>query len=193
MLVRELKIAGALEFTPVIHGDSRGAFLEQYRFEPLEERLGEVPQWLQTNVSVSHRGVVRGIHYSVGVPGQAKYVTVVAGRAVDFVVDLRVGSPTFGAWDAVELDAEHRRAVYIPAGLGHAFAALEDDTALHYLCSAVYDPETEFAINPRDPRIGLELPIPDAIFSERDEAAPSLDEALELGRLVRVDAEGNRR
>jgi len=184
MEVRELAIAGAWEFTPTVHADARGAFLEQYRVEPLREAIGEVPEWVQTNVSISHRGVVRGIHYSLG--GQAKYVTVVHGAAVDYVVDLRVGSPTFGAWDLVELDTTSRRSVYIPAGLGHAFVALEPDTALHYLCAAVYDPATEHAISPFDPDIALDLPFPRAelAVSDRDADAPSLADAVAAGRLI---------
>ncbi len=183
MEVRELAIAGAYEFTPVVHADSRGAFLEQYRVEPLRAAIGEVPEWVQTNVSLSHRGVVRGIHYSLG--GQAKYVSVVHGSAVDYVVDLRTDSPTFGRWELIELDAATRRSVYIPAGLGHAFVSLEDGTALHYLCAAVYDPATEFAISPFDADVALELPFPvdELVVSERDAGAPTLAEAVAAGRL----------
>jgi len=188
--VRALRIAGAFEFIPVVHADERGAFLEQYRVEPLAAALAgsgaSVPPWVQTNVSISRRGVVRGIHYSVADPGQAKYVTVVHGSAVDYVVDLRAGSPTFGEWERLELDAVARRAVYIPAGLGHAFAALEDETVLHYLCSAVYDPASELSISPLDPAIALDLPFApeEIVVSPRDGDAPTLAEADAAGRLV---------
>ena len=95
---------------------------------------------MQTNVSVSSRGTVRGIHFADVPPGQGKYVTVLSGSLVDYVVDIRVGSPTFGRWEAVTLDAVDRRAVYLSEGLGHAFCALEDGTTAMYLCTATYNP-----------------------------------------------------
>ncbi len=184
---RQLAVLGAVEFTPAIHRDARGEFLEQFRFEALRDAVGVVPEWRQTNVSLSARGVVRGVHYSIRTPGQAKYVTAVAGRAIDFVVDVRPGSPSFGRWDAVELDAAARRAVFVPAGVGHACAALEDGTALSYLCSEVFDPDGERAMSPFDPELGLDLPFArDAlIVSERYAAAPTLAEAVAAGA-VRV-------
>ena len=90
-------------------------------------------------------------------PSQAKYVTAVAGSLLDFIVDIRVGSPTFGQWDAVLLDTVDRRAVYLSEGLGHAFCALEDDTTVIYLCSAAYSPSREHGIHPLDPELGLGL------------------------------------
>ncbi|MBO9577368.1 MAG: dTDP-4-dehydrorhamnose 3,5-epimerase family protein [Microbacteriaceae bacterium] len=185
MQVRELAVLGAYEFTPVIHGDARGAFLESYRVEPLVEAIGREVAWRQTNVSVSARGVVRGIHYSIKQPGQAKYVTVAAGSAIDYVVDLRPGSPTYLRVDRVRLDAETRRSVFIPAGVGHAFASLEDGTTLHYLCTEVYDPETEKAVSIDDVQIALDLPFPraEAELSARDAAAPTLAEAVAAGHL----------
>jgi len=187
--IRELAVAGAYAFTPVIHRDERGEFLEQYRFEALAEAVGTVPEWRQTNVSRSARGVLRGIHYSIAVPGQAKYVTVVTGRAVDYVVDLRPGSPTYGRWDSVELETGACRAVFVPSGVGHAFLALEDETAMTYLCSEVYDPEAEKGVSPFDPEIGLAFPIPreELVVSPRDAGAPSLAEALAAGHVRRYD------
>ena len=146
--------------------------------------VGHRPDIVQTNVSSSARGTVRGVHYADVPPSQAKYVTVLRGSLIDFVVDIRVGSPTFGSWQAVRLDTIDRRAVYLSEGLGHAFCALEDDTTALYLCSAAYAPEREHGINPLDPSLGLELPDDvQPLLSAKDEAAPSLAEAEEAGLL----------
>lgn len=195
MKFRQLRVAGAFEFTPVVHRDARGEFLEAYRFEAIRDAVGFVPEWKQTNLSLSARGVVRGIHYSVAEPGQIKYVTAPAGRIIDYVVDIRPGSPTYGQWDSVELEPGTRRAVYVPAGVGHAFIALEDDTAVSYLCSEVYNPAAEFGVSPFDPAIGLEFPLPRAelVVSDRDAGAPTLAEAIAAGRVAgwRPDPAGN--
>lgn len=175
MQIDDLTVPGAYLLTPTLHTDPRGVFLEWYRFEPLRERIGEQFELRQANLSVSSRGVLRGIHYALTPPGQAKYVTVVAGAAIDFVIDLRLGSPTFGNWEAVTLDDVDRRAVYLAQGLGHAFVALSTSTTVCYLSSEVYRPEREFAISPLDPDIGLGFPPDlDVVLSDRDRSAPSL-------------------
>ena len=112
----------------------------------------------QANCSVSSAGTLRGIHFAQLPPSQAKYVTCLHGAALDVVVDLRVGSPTFGQWDSVLLDDVDRRAVYLPEGLGHAFMALEDHTVVTYLCSAPYAPGREHGIHPLDPDVGIDWP-----------------------------------
>jgi dTDP-4-dehydrorhamnose 3,5-epimerase len=182
--IGELSIPGAYTFSPAQHRDDRGVFLEWYRFEGIEERDGAPLVVRQGNLSVSARGVVRGIHFAHVPPGQAKYVTVVSGAALDFVIDLRVGSPTFGRWDSVRLDDVDRRAVYLPAGLGHAFVALNDSTVVCYLASEVFAPERELSINPLDPEIGLTFPEGlDLIVSDRDRDAPSLAALRDSGVL----------
>lgn len=185
MEIRKLKIDGAFEITPQIHTDERGVFLESYRFEPWADARKAPIAWKQTNLSVSRAGVLRGVHYAMTPPGQAKYVTVVVGSGLDFVVDLRVGSPSFGLWDVVQLDVEHRRSVFIEEGLGHAFFALEDGTALSYLVSEVFNPSAEFGVNPLDPAIGLDFPVSleELIVSPRDLDSPTLKEAAALRRL----------
>lgn len=185
MQVRELGIQGALEFTPVLRPDDRGLFTEWYRFEPLQEHVGHPLSLRQANLSVSAKGVVRGIHYALVPPGQAKYITVPRGSVVDFIVDIRGGSPTFGQWESVVLDDVARNAIYLAEGLGHAFVSLEDDTTMTYLVSEVYNAQRELGVNPLDPEIGLVFP-PEAgelRLSPRDLEAPSLAEALEAGRL----------
>lgn len=190
MQIRELAVPDAFEVTPVQRADDRGVFLEWYRFDALEEAVGHPLALRQANTSVSRRGVVRGIHFADVPPGQAKYVTVLHGAAMDFIVDLRVGSPTFGEWDSVLLDTVDRRAVYLAEGLGHAFVALEDDTTVSYLVSDVYRPEREHGITPRDAQIGLILPdsVGELLLSPKDVEAPTLAQALEAGLLPTMGA-----
>jgi len=184
--VRELAISGARVFEPVVHRDDRGLFLEWFRHEPVSEGRGEPFELRQANLSVSSRGVLRGIHVTTSEAGQAKYVTVVAGSVVDYVVDLRDGSPTFGDWAAVPLDDVDRHAVYLPEGLGHGFVVLSETATVCYLASTVYDPEHDVTIDALDPEIGLRLPDGLAVSrSPRDEAAPSLAAARAAGLLPR--------
>jgi dTDP-4-dehydrorhamnose 3,5-epimerase len=187
--IRPLGIEGAFEVTPVQHGDSRGRFLEWYRFDALEEAVGHRLDLAQANLSTSAAGVVRGIHFADVPPGQGKYVTVLSGSLVDYVVDIRVGSPTFGQWESVVLDTLDRRAVYLSEGLGHAFCALEDGTTAHYLCSSAYNPTGEHGINPLDPDVGLTLPDGvEPLLSPKDAAAPTLAAAVESGLLPTWEA-----
>lgn len=183
MQIRQLAIEGAFEITPDLHPDDRGVFTNPYVASAFTAAIGHPFAVAQTNHSVSRRGVVRGVHYALA-PGQAKYVYCPHGSALDVVVDIRVGSPTFGRYDVVGLDAGSARAVYLDETLGHLLIALEDVTVAHYLCSTAYDPAREFAINPLDPALGIELPAEgDAVLSERDRAAPTLAQARERGLL----------
>ena len=184
MQIDPLAVEGAYVVTPRQIADDRGRFLESFRGDLLAEQLGHRPDIVQTNISVSSRGTVRGIHFADIPPGQGKYVTALTGSLVDYVVDLRVGSPTFGQWDSVLLDTVDRRAVWISEGLGHAFHALEDDTTAMYLCTATYNPTGEHGIHPLDPTVGLDLPADLAVtLSAKDEGAPSLAEAERTGLL----------
>ena len=189
MLVRELSIPDAYEFTPVVHSDSRGVFLESYRFEPLEQAVGHRLDLRQTNISVSARGVVRGVHYALVPPSQAKFVTAPRGALLDVIVDIRVGSPTFGQWDSVVLDEVERKAVYLAEGLGHVLIALTDDATALYLASAVFTPERELGLNPLDPELAIEYPFPldELVLSPKDTEAPGLSEAAERGLLPNWD------
>lgn len=183
MKVRPLAIEGAWEITPPQFRDSRGLFAEGFRADKLAEHIGHRMQVLQTNISVSVAGALRGIHYADVPPSQAKYVTAVSGVFLDFIVDIRVGSPTFGQWDSVVLDTVDRRAVYLSEGLGHTLACLEDGTAV-YLCSEVFNPTGERGLTPLDPEVGLTLPAGfTPVVSDKDAAAPTLAEATEQGLL----------
>lgn len=185
MQVAELGIPGAWRITPRAFEDSRGAFWEWYRFDRLESAVGHPLDLRQANASISRRGVVRGIHFADVPPSQAKYVTVTRGAVLDYVVDIRVGSPTFGQWESVRLDDVDHHAVYLSEGLGHAFVALADDTVVTYLVSDVYRPDREHGITPLDPEIGLEFPeeAGPPILSEKDIEAPTLRAAQEAGSL----------
>jgi dTDP-4-dehydrorhamnose 3,5-epimerase len=189
MQVRELAVPGAFEFTPVQHGDDRGLFLEWFKVDALRGAVGHPLELAQANLSVSKANSLRGIHFADVPPGQAKYVLCPAGAVIDFIIDIRVGSPTFGAVDAVRLDTVDRRAVYLSEGLGHGFLALEDGSTLTYLCSTGYAPGREHGITPLDP--ALALPLPDGVdfvLSDKDLAAPTLAEAAESGLLPTWDA-----
>ena len=185
MQIRELSIPDSYEITPKQFGDDRGVFLEWYRFDALSKVVGHPLNLRQANTSVSKRGVVRGIHFADIPVGQAKYVTAMHGAVLDFIVDIRVGSPTFGQWDSVLLDSVDRRAVYLSEGLGHAFVALTDDATVSYLVTDVYNASREHGIDPLSPEIGLVFP-PEAgepLLSPKDTDAPSLGEAAQSGLL----------
>ena len=195
MDVKELGIEGAWEITPQIHGDDRGAFLEWFRADRFREMTGHALDLQQANCSVSAAGTLRGIHFAELPPSQAKYVTCLSGAILDVVVDLRVGSPTYGQWEGAELDDVSRKAVYLSEGLGHAFMALEDNTVVAYLCSAPYAPGREHGVHPLDPEIGIEWPRVgrggaslEPLLSPKDEAAPSLAEVRERGVLATYEA-----
>jgi dTDP-4-dehydrorhamnose 3,5-epimerase len=183
--IRELSISGAFEITPVQRTDERGVFFEWYRFDQLEQELGHSLDLRQANASVSNKGVVRGIHFADFPRGQAKYITAMHGAVLDFVIDVRVGSPTFGQWDSVVLDTVERRAVYLAEGLGHAFIALTSGATVSYLVTDVYHPEKEHGINPLDSDIALVFPreAGTPVLSPKDLEAPSLAEARSLGIL----------
>jgi dTDP-4-dehydrorhamnose 3,5-epimerase len=188
--IRELTIPDSYEITPVQRADDRGLFLEWYRFDKLEEVVGHPLALRQGNLSVSKKGVVRGIHFADVPLGQAKYVTCAHGAVLDFVIDIRVGSPTFGQWDTVRLDDVDRKAIYIAEGLGHAFVALTEDATVSYLVSDTYNPTGEHGINPLDADIALVFPeeAGEALLSPKDTDAPSLREAQAAGLLPTWDA-----
>ncbi len=184
MDIAPLSVEGAFLVTPRQFPDDRGVFLESFRGDRLAEHLGHRPDVVQTNVSVSAAGAVRGIHFADVPPGQGKYVTALSGALVDVVVDVRVGSPTFGRWEAVRLDAVERRAVWVSEGLGHGFCALEDGTTAVYLCTAAYNPAAEHGVHPLDPALGIRWP--EGLtprLSPKDDAAPTLAEAEAEGLL----------
>jgi len=182
--IRELAVPDSYVLDLVPHGDARGRFTEWYRADVLAGAVGHPLTLAQANHSVSARGVLRGAHFALVPPGQAKYVYCPAGKVLDVVVDVRVGSPTFGVHDAVVLDSEQPRAVYLAEGLGHAFVSLADHSSVTYLVSSGWSPGREFGVHPLDP--ALDLPWPTGMefeLSAKDLAAPTLEQAREQGLL----------
>jgi dTDP-4-dehydrorhamnose 3,5-epimerase len=186
MQARELGVPGAWEIMPTIHGDSRGMFFEWLKDRDFTGFAGHRLDVRQANCSVSSAGVLRGLHFAQVPPSQAKYVTCVSGSVLDVVVDIRLGSPTFGRWESVLLDTEERRTIYISEGLAHGFLALQDNSTVMYLCSAEYNPAREHTICATDPTLAIDWPLVNGAapcLSDRDADAPSLDEVRESGLL----------
>jgi dTDP-4-dehydrorhamnose 3,5-epimerase len=189
MGLRELSVPGAWEITPQVHRDERGTFTEWFTESAFGAMTGHRFDLRQANCSVSAAGVLRGLHFAQLPPGQAKYVTCVRGAVFDVVVDIRVGSPTYGQWDSVLLDDIDHRSTYISEGLAHGFVAMQDQSTVMYLCSSPYAPQREHTIAATDPAIGIEWPLPAAqvLLSGRDAEAPSLAEVRESGLLPTWD------
>jgi dTDP-4-dehydrorhamnose 3,5-epimerase len=187
-----LGIPGAYHVRNVVHADDRGEFVEWFRVDKMEDATGYRFPVSQANLSRSAKGVVRGIHFADVPPGQAKLVTCLSGAIRDVVVDIRVGSPTFGSWEAVDLDSASRDAVLLPVGVGHAFVATEDNTLVAYLVSDVYTPHAEHGIHPLDSDLAIDYGIaPDALLlSPKDQQAPTMAEASAAGLLPVFRGEG---
>ena len=177
-------ISGVWRFDPVLRPDDRGVFLESFKESVFVETVGHSFDLAQMNISVSRAGTVRGVHFADVPPGQAKYVQCFSGKILDIVVDIRLGSPTFGQYEAIELDADTHSGLYISVGLGHAFCALSDSATVGYLCSEGYSPEREHGIHPLDPDLALPWPQGEqSVLSPKDAAAPPLAEAIASGLL----------
>ncbi len=184
MQVSPLRFDGVWRFDPVLRPDDRGVFLESFRANVFADAVGHSLDLAQMNISVSKAGTIRGVHFADVPPGQAKYVQCFSGAILDIVVDIRVGSPTFGECDAIELDADSRTSLYISEGFGHAFCALSDSATVGYLCSEGYSPEREHGIHPLDPDLALPWPASASrVLSPKDAAAPGLLQARDSGLL----------
>jgi dTDP-4-dehydrorhamnose 3,5-epimerase len=170
----ETTLEGPILIEPTIHSDERGFFHEVYRREDYA-LLGVEDEFVQDNHSRSRRGVVRGMHYTVG-DGMAKLVRCARGSILDVVVDLRRGSPTFGEWEAFELDDRRLLQLLCPVGFAHGFCVTSDVADVIYKCSAYYDPSLERGIAHDDPDVGIEWPPIALMPSERDASAPRLAE-----------------
>ena len=170
----ETRLDGPILVEPVVHGDARGFFHESYRREVYAE-LGIPHEFVQDNHSRSRRGIVRGMHFQVG-RGMAKLVRCSYGSVLDVVVDLRRGSPTFGEWEAFELNDENLHQLFCPVGFAHGFAATSEAADVLYKCDAYYDGSIERGIKYDDPDIAIEWPDMELVPSERDARAPLLRE-----------------
>lgn len=186
MRIEETAVPDAYRIMPQLLTDPRGSFHESYRYDRLAAETGHhfVPR--QVNYSSSARNTVRGLHGVSIPPGQAKLVSCVRGVLLDVVVDVRVGSPTFGSHETTILDARNGLAVYVAEGLAHGFVALTDDTCISYLCSTEYQPGTQLDLRAFDPDLALPWAhwlTGDPLLSEKDAAAPTVAEAAERGLL----------
>jgi len=169
------RLQGPILLAPPVFGDARGFFHESYRVDAWSAAGIEVP-FVQDNHSRSGRGVVRGMHVTLG-PGQAKLVRCARGRIWDVVVDVRPSSPTYGEWEAVELNDESMHQLYIPLGFAHGFCVLSDVADVVYKVSSYYDPTYERGFAFDDPEVGIPWPADvELIVSERDRTAPPLAE-----------------
>jgi dTDP-4-dehydrorhamnose 3,5-epimerase len=180
-----LGIEGVWLFESPIYRDDRGLFREWFKSETIEEFTGRKFAVEQANVSLSSKGTLRGIHYSLAPKGQAKWITCVSGSIKDVVVDIRPNSTTFGNWIEVELSGDSGNAIFISEGLGHGFLALEDQTIVSYLISTSFSVTNEYEINPLDEAIGIDWSIDPASMkiSEKDRTAPTLSMQLGNGKL----------
>ena len=173
-----LPLEGLIEITPRCFSDSRGFFLESYKESTFVE-LGITQPFVQDNHSLSHRGVLRGIHFQRGDMAQGKLVRVVTGSVWDVAVDLRKGSPTFMRWYGTTLSAKNQKQLYIPRGFGHGFLTLEDETNLLYKCDNLYDQPSEAGIVFNDPLLEIKWPYLEGceyILSDKDQALPLFKE-----------------
>ena len=177
MKLTPLGIDGAWLAESPVWSDDRGFFREWFKSEEVKAATGRNFGIEQANISISSRGTLRGIHYSIAPRGQAKWITCVSGSIQDVIVDIRPESKTFGQWIDVELEGDSGKAVLISAGLGHGFLALEDNTAVAYLVSTPFSPTDEFEINPLDEKIGIKWGIEQSLMkiSEKDSNAPSFN------------------
>ena len=190
MHVEAVRIADLWLCTPEQYPDDRGVFLEWFRADLLAESTGRPFGVMQANHSISRRGTLRGLHLADVPPGQAKYVYCSRGAILDVVVDVRVGSPTFGQHEAVRLDDEGRRGLFIAEGLAHGFCALTETAEVTYLVSSTYDPSAEHAVNALDPALAIGWPtdLGPLVLSDKDRGAPSLEQASTTGLLPSYDA-----
>ena len=170
--LNESGLEGVLLIEPAVHGDARGFFQETYRADVFAA-LGITDEFVQDNHSRSERSVLRGMHFQVG-DGQAKLVRCARGAIHDVIVDLRRGSPTYGEWEAHQLDDERHLQLYVPVGFAHGFCVTSEIADVIYKCSTYYAPELERGVAYDDPDIGIEWPDIDPVVSERDAEAPRL-------------------
>ena len=172
MKVVETSLPGCVIIEPAIFGDDRGFFFEIWNADRYGQ-LGLPDKFVQSNVSSSVRGVLRGLHYQWPNP-QGKLVSVLEGEVYDVAVDIRRGSPTFGRWAAVILSAENKRQLWIPEGFAHGFAVLSERAIFSYLCTAQYDKAADAGVRWDDAAIGIDWPIDSPLLSDKDAMAPFL-------------------
>ena len=174
MNVIETRISGVLILEPKVFGDERGFFMETYN-EARYKEAGLPADFVQDNLSLSARNVLRGLHFQ-NPDQQGKLVYVLQGEVFDVAVDIREGSPTFGEWEGVTLSAENKRQFWVPEGFAHGFVVTSDTALFAYKCSAPYNAEADAGVRWNDPEIGIEWPVEEPTLSEKDRNAPLLQD-----------------
>jgi dTDP-4-dehydrorhamnose 3,5-epimerase len=187
MKATPLSIDGSWKIEFKRFDDNRGFFYESFKEEDFKAHIGRDFKIKQTNTSSSTKGSVRGIHFAMVPPSQAKLVQCQRGSIRDYVIDIRVGSPTFGKFEVVELSESSASAVFIEEGLAHAFVALENHTVVTYYVTEKYNPEREKGINPFDKTLNIKWPDLKLVLSEKDKEAFTLEESKIRGLLPNYD------
>lgn len=172
MKVIRTALEGCVVIEPNVHGDSRGFFYESFNKHRFAE-AGFDLDFVQTNVSRSAKGVLRGLHYQWPNP-QGKLVSVLEGEVYDVAVDIRRNSPTFGRWAAAILSAENKRHFWVPEGFAHGFAVLSEHATFVYQCTALYDHASDAGIRWNDAALAIDWPISEPSLSDKDQKAPFL-------------------
>lgn len=173
-----LDLPGVMRIQPGIMPDDRGFFMEAFRRSQFAE-AGITEPFLQSNMSYSTKGVLRGIHYQIGPMAQGKLVRVFEGAVFDVVVDVRPDSPTHGQWVSIELSADNRTALWVPPGYGHAFVVLSDTARVYYDVTQEFHPQSERGILWNDPALAIPWPVANPVLSPKDESWPVLADATE--------------
>ncbi len=178
MKLIETSLPGCVVIEPAVFGDARGFFMETWNAARFGEHAGLPTQFVQSNVSSSSMGVLRGLHYQWPNP-QGKLVSVLEGEVFDVAVDIRRGSPHFGRWAAVVLSEANKRQFWIPEGFAHGFAVLSERAVFSYMCTAVYDKAADAGVRWDDPAIGVDWPVAEPLLSDKDTRAPLLAEVAD--------------
>lgn len=171
-MIFDTGIKGLKLIKPRVFSDHRGYFFESYNSKWWGE---EGLTWVQDNEALSHRGVLRGLHYQVGSASQAKLVRVIKGEVLDVVVDLRKDQPTYGQIFSEVLNEENKFQMLVPRGFAHGYVVLKNDTIFAYKCDNFYSPSDEGGIHPLDDNLKIDwmLPHSELILSDKDQGLPT--------------------
>lgn len=184
MIISSTQIPDVVVIEPKIFKDDRGYFYEHFKSKTLSDYANKNRTFLQDNISFSYKNILRGLHYQLKIP-QAKWVTCLKGAIFDVAVDIRKDSPTLGKYVGIELSESNKKTLFIPEGFAHGFLALDDENLVHYKCSSLYDPKSEFTIRFDDPEIQIAWPkFEELIISDKDKNGKSLSFAKANNLLI---------
>lgn len=172
-MIKKFDIKGLMLISNSIFKDDRGLFYESFNQNKFESLIESKVNFVQDNLSISKKNVVRGLHFQKPPFAQGKLVQVLKGSVLDVAVDLRTNSPTYGRYVCVELSAENNKMFWVPEGFAHGFVALEDDTIFSYKCTNYYNGKSEGSIKWDDPDLNIDWKIKSAILSEKDKMSES--------------------